>query len=57
MAIVSLICSIVSAGCAVFGVIFSIYLHQQQRHNDDKNLLTACQVEKINKSKMLNKRG
>ena len=22
-----------------------------------KNLLTACQVEKINKSKMLNKRG
>ena len=36
MAIVSLICSIVSEGCAVFGVIFSIYLHQQQRHNDDK---------------------
>ena len=36
MAIVSLICSIVSAGCAVFSVIFSIYLHQQQRHNDDK---------------------
>ena len=36
MAIVSLICSIVFAGCAVFGVSFSIYLHQQQRHNDDK---------------------
>lgn len=35
MAIVSLICSIISAGCAVFGVIFSIYLHQQQHHNDD----------------------
>ena len=35
MAIVSLICSIISAGYAVFGVVFSIYLHQQQRHNDD----------------------
>ena len=37
MAIVSLICSIISAGCAVFGVIFSIYLHKQQHHNDDSH--------------------
>ena len=35
MAIVSLICSIISAGCAVFGVVFSIYLHKQQHHSDD----------------------
>ena len=57
MSIISVICSIVSAGCGVFSAIFGIYVYRQQHHHDEKNLLTACQVEKMNKSKMLNKRG
>ena len=36
MAIVSLICSLVSTGCAVFSAVFSIYMYHQQHHNDDK---------------------
>ena len=34
MSIISLICDLVSAGCAVFGVLFSVYLYKQS-HNDD----------------------
>ena len=33
MSIISLICGLVSAGCAVFGVLFSVYLYKQS-HND-----------------------
>ena len=33
MSIISLICDLVSAGCAVFGVLFSVYLYKQS-HND-----------------------
>ena len=36
MAIVSLICSLVYTGCAVFSAVFSIYMYHQQHHNDDK---------------------
>ena len=36
MAIISVICTIVSAGCSVFSAIFGIYIYRQQHHHDEK---------------------
>ena len=36
MDIISVICSIVSAGCGVFSGVFGIYVYHQQHHNDEK---------------------
>lgn len=58
MSLLSVICEIIQTGVAVSALLLEVSERiGKKKGKDDRNLLTACQVEKINKSKMLNKRG
>ena len=58
MSLLSVICEIIQTGVAVSALLLEVSERiGKKKSKDDRNLLTACQVEKINKSKMLNKRG
>ena len=46
------ICGCICAACSVFSVLFQLYEHRHRKDDDNQNLLTACQVEKINKAEL-----